>query len=326
MPIPFEDKTVKYVFEDTDMNGEKVGDYKPAFGHTNPETWKFMKDRYVVLRNFIPKDILTFALDTWKTIEHNEDLFDKVMRRENDITHNSPESSLRKSHGAPNTPMGVAMGRWLRDALDSKLDLHLRETYTYARKYERGAYLKAHIDRISCEVSATYCLDYQTDDGKPWKIWLKNDRNYAGDYDMEEMFEQTQGLPPRKRDDACKCLELYPGDVLIYQGPNIPHWRDTFVGDFSYHMFSHFHNVDGGIRRFCESTNSLMNRIGKDTVDPAALHIAVEYDGRDNRYQRVGPDDIRMQFDELLQKWDSLSAKEQQFWCNNFDNFNEVKD
>ena len=35
----------------------------------NDDTVKFIKDRYVVLRNVIPKEIITFALDTWKTIE-----------------------------------------------------------------------------------------------------------------------------------------------------------------------------------------------------------------------------------------------------------------
>ena len=39
-----------------------------------------------------------------------------------------------------------------------------------------------------------------------------------------------------------KSIELELGDVLLYQGPNIPHWRNTLVGDYSYHMFLHFFN------------------------------------------------------------------------------------
>ena len=29
----------------------------------------------------------------------------------------------------------------------------------------RGAYLSPHLDRPSCEISATLCLDYKSDDG-----------------------------------------------------------------------------------------------------------------------------------------------------------------
>ena len=36
--------------------------------------------------------------------------------------------------------------------------MDLRETYSYTRKYDRGAYLRAHTDRPSCEISATVCL------------------------------------------------------------------------------------------------------------------------------------------------------------------------
>ena len=42
--------------------------------------------------------------------------------------------------------------------------MDLRETYSYTSKYVRGAYLGSHTDRPSCEISATLCLDYLTDD------------------------------------------------------------------------------------------------------------------------------------------------------------------
>ena len=39
--------------------------------------------------------------------------------------------------------------------------MDLQETYSFSRKYERGAYLKAHADRPSCEISATLMFGLQ---------------------------------------------------------------------------------------------------------------------------------------------------------------------
>ena len=39
-------------------------------------------------------------------------------------------------------------------------------------------------------------------------------------------------------------MSLEPGDILLYQGPNIPHWRDYLLGEYSYHLFVHFFNAD----------------------------------------------------------------------------------
>ena len=76
--------------------------------------------------------------------------------------------------------------------------MDLVETYSYTRKYERGAYLTSHTDRPSCEISATLCLDYQTDDNKPWKIWLQNDENYLNFNDSKKLIEITQEYHQRE--------------------------------------------------------------------------------------------------------------------------------
>ena len=50
--VRFEDKTIEYIDKET---GEK--------GRTTPKTWKLMKDGYVVLKDFIPKEIIDFCMD-----------------------------------------------------------------------------------------------------------------------------------------------------------------------------------------------------------------------------------------------------------------------
>jgi hypothetical protein len=248
-------------------------------GWTNRETRDFHENRFVVLRNFIPKDIINMTLDTWKTIEANPDYKDAFFHREIETTNNSPKSSLGKSEGCYKFPPAVALHRWLRDNLRDVIDIELVETYSYTRTYDRGAYLKSHTDRPSCEISATICLDYKSDDNTPWKIWVQNDRNYIDDavHDQPSLFEISQKPVIGKR-EGCVAVSLEVGDVLLYQGPNIPHWRDTFLGDYSSHMFLHFINANSnmnGVSTFTKPSHAPNDR---------SQRSAFTYDGAENRY------------------------------------------
>lgn len=327
MPIREEDKTIQYIHSD--------GQTKKVMGETNRETWQFMKERYVVLRNFIPKDIINMCLDAWKTVEANEDWDNTIMYREtNDITHNTPLAKQNKSKGGYCTPWGVALHRWLKDALEDKIDLDLGETYSYTRKYERGAYLTAHTDRPSCEVSATLCLDYKTDDGTPWKIWLQNDQDYIDFHNNGELINITQGLPQRNRKNA-KCISLEVGDILLYQGPNIPHWRDTFVGDYSYHLFVHFYNRQSRLTRLPYAASNDKEKLGM--VGEVPPNCVLEFDGRGNRYNPADDNKkSRKDFYKFVQYWDReifddmnanrITENSRSDFCNNYDFLTKLED
>ena len=250
-------------------------------GWTTKETKDFYDNRFVVLRNFIPKDIINMTLDTWKTIEANPDYKDAFFHREIETTNNSPKSSLGKSEGCYKFPPAVALHRWLRDNLRDVIDIELVETYSYTRTYDRGAYLKSHTDRPSCEISATICLDYKSDDNTPWKIWVQNDRNYIDDavHDQPSLFEISQKPVIGKR-EGCVAVSLEVGDVLLYQGPNIPHWRDTFLGDYSSHMFLHFINANSNMNGIHEFKQP------KSAPNQRQQTSAFAYDGAENRYSK----------------------------------------
>lgn len=251
---------------------------------TNDLTKRFIRDRFIVLRDFIPKDIMTLTLDSWKTVENNPEYEDVFFTKEEDIIFDSPKDSLYKSSGAYCFPPAVALHRWLRDNLRGVLDFQLTETYSYTRKYARGAFLKSHTDRPSCEISATICLDYKTDDNTPWKIWVQNDQNYIDRLeDQEQIYRETQMLPHRERTGISVSLE--PGDVLLYQGPNIPHWRDYLLGDYSYHMFLHFIRSDTDMRHI-PNGDKFIKRVSNTAAGSAHTH-PLEYDGRKNRYDTL---------------------------------------
>ena len=213
MPVPFEDKTVEY-YMDVRVN-EDDEDTTRLRGKTNPETWQLMKNRYVVLRDFLPKHLIKFAMDTWRVDEERDGHY--TNQELHDITYKNPLSSRGTSKGGYCTPWGVALHGFIHNKLKDYIDMDLRETYSFTRKYERGAYLGTHVDRPSCEISATLCLDYKTDDNKPWKIWVRNDRNYAK-CPSEQIKEDSQDFNHRERpQNNCKAISLEPGDILSRQ-------------------------------------------------------------------------------------------------------------
>ena len=313
MPVPFEDKTVKYKMYDRVAK-------KWLTGSTNKHTWQFMKNKYVVFKNFLPKEMIQMSMDMWKTDELGEGFYTKQENR--DITYKNPQSSIGKSKGGYCTPWGVALHGFIHNKLKDYIDMDLRETYSYTRKYTRGAYLGTHTDRPSCEVSATLCLDYHTDDNTPWKIWLRNDKNYAG-IDAEKVKKETQDLTQRERlNNGFKSVSLKPGDIMLYQGPNIPHWRDYLLGDYSYHLFVHFFNADSrmdGIEGFHTGQNH--------DVYTAAAAYALDLDGRVNRWEtrdsEAQPDTDKMrkftEFNDIYYKSDYGSM------VNNYEHFELLK-
>jgi hypothetical protein len=319
--VPFEDRTVELVIEEELPNGKT----KKYPWKTNRITADFVKNRYVVLRNFVPKDIINFTMDCWKATEHKREVHNAIFKREErDITFNSPKNSIGKSDGAYSSPWGIALNRYLCDKLRGVLDIDIRETYSYTRKYDRGAYLSSHRDRPACEISTTVCLDYKTDDGKPWVIWVDNSKNWVDFEDTPTMQQETQGIPNRKRESVALSLEV--GDVLLYQGPNVAHWRDYLVGDYSYHIFSHFFNAEGMFSRHPKNrwTGEDTNLQSQITKYPMPL----EYDGRLSRYhtQDDAPDELKIAYKDFI---DSYEAKEyglRSEFSNNYGNFKETKE
>ena len=90
MPVPFEKKTVKYKTYDEQSD-------KYITGNTNQLTWSLMKDRYVVIKNFLPKEIIDMAMDMWRSDEEFGNAYLKTEQK--DITYKNPLSSIGKSDG-----------------------------------------------------------------------------------------------------------------------------------------------------------------------------------------------------------------------------------
>tara|TARA_Y100001980_G_C14456490_1_gene239282 strand:+ start:108 stop:689 length:582 start_codon:yes stop_codon:yes gene_type:complete len=89
--------------------------------------------------------------------------------------------------------------------------LDLIPTYSYARIYKKGDILHKHKDRPSCEISTTLTLG-----GDPWPIFLEG-----------------------------KQVDLDVGDMLIYEGCKLEHWREPFEGEHCGQVFLHYNDKKG---------------------------------------------------------------------------------
>ena len=90
-------------------------------------------------------------------------------------------------------------------------ELSLIPTYSYARLYKQGDILKRHKDRPSCEISTTIHLG-----GDKWPIFIEGNE-----------------------------FLLNIGDMLVYSGCELEHWREPFEGEICGQVFLHYNHVNG---------------------------------------------------------------------------------
>jgi hypothetical protein len=98
-------------------------------------------------------------------------------------------------------------------------------TYSFHRLYKKGDELKIHKDRPSCEISGTLCLGYNISNLENknwnWPMWVKDENN-----NEQEIF-------------------LEPGDMIIYKGCDMEHWRVPFTGINHAQVFFHYNEKNG---------------------------------------------------------------------------------
>ncbi len=102
--------------------------------------------------------------------------------------------------------------------MEKNTGLRLQPNYSYARIYKTGHVLERHKDRLSCEISTTLNLG-----GDPWPIYLEPSGR-----------EGMNGLK----------VDLNPGDMLIYRGMDLEHWREPFQGSECVQVFLHYNDVN----------------------------------------------------------------------------------
>ena len=192
----------------------------------------FKKNKYVVIKQAIPKDLAAFVANYFLI---KKQVYD-TCRQTRFI---SPyETLLGEYEGAdgqiPHTYSSysdMAMETLMlkcQPVMEKITGLKLAPAYTFARIYKHGDVLKRHKDRFSCEISTTLNLG-----GDPWSIYLSPNENV--------------GLPDGKKitvESKAKGIkvDLKPGDMLVYRGCELEHWRNKFKGKECIQAFLHYNN------------------------------------------------------------------------------------
>jgi hypothetical protein len=116
--------------------------------------------------------------------------------------------------------------------MQKKTGLKLVPTYSYCRLYRTGNILKRHKDRPSCEISTTLNLG-----GDSWPILIDptGSDNVIDEYKNIHKPGAPKGVE----------VNLKPGDMLIYSGCDLEHWREPFQGKLCGQVFLHYNHADG---------------------------------------------------------------------------------
>ena len=194
----------------------------------------FKKNKYQVIRGAISKEIAALAY-TYLQISAEADLW----MLNNGVTHDG--NKLVGNFNDPQVPNSYAKysDRLMEtllvktiDVMQKKTGLKLVPTYSYTRLYRKGNILRRHKDRPSCEISTTLNLG-----GDNWPIFI----DPTGSNNVIDEYKNIHkpGAPPGVE------ITLEPGDMLMYSGCELEHWRKPFQGKLCGQVFLHYNHADG---------------------------------------------------------------------------------
>ena len=178
-----------------------------------------MKNNYKVIRQAITKELADFIYSYFLMKR-------KVARKMYDeryISQSNYDYGVWNDEQIPETYShyaDIAMETLLQNLqpkMEEETGLKLTPTYSYARIYKKGDILKRHKDRYSCEVSTTLNLG-----GDDWPIYLEP----SGE-------EGKEGIK----------VDMQPGDMLVYKGCDVEHWREAFEGENCGQVFLHYNDA-----------------------------------------------------------------------------------
>ena len=196
----------------------------------------FKTKKYQVIRQALPKGLANFIFNYMMLQRDAVDL----MMKNNKVNPANPFMGTRTDNQIPGAYSKYA--DWVMETLlmymipimKAKTGLELIPTYTYTRLYEKGNILHRHKDRPSCEVSTTLHLG-----GDEWPIFLDPtgaDNILSG---RETTTVVKPGAPKGVR------VDLKVGDMLIYSGCELEHWREPFQGNVCSQVFLHYNHANG---------------------------------------------------------------------------------
>lgn len=180
----------------------------------------FKKNKYCLVKKVLSDEIINFMFDYLiqkRTVA-------KILFFKNYI---SPFEKMHGTFGDPQVKDAYSiygdvavdlMLLKLQKIMEKNTGKKLYPTYSYSRVYKKGNVLEKHVDRPSCEISAT--LNWG---GDLWPIFIKSNNK-----DVK--------------------IDLHPGDILIYKGEELEHWREPFNKKLCVQSFLHYNDMNNHYR------------------------------------------------------------------------------
>jgi hypothetical protein len=166
----------------------------------------FKKNGYCLIKSAISNELRDFVTQYA--------LFDEMQ----DFNPENETQQVPGTHTKYGDPAMETLLLLLNSIIEKSTGLTLHPTYSYYRVYRPGDVLKIHNDREACEISATLCLNHSYDiKDYSWPIFM-----------------------------AGAEVHLKPGDMVIYRGCDLNHWRDKFdiLDADAWQVQGFFHYVD----------------------------------------------------------------------------------
>ena len=196
----------------------------------------FKTKKYQVIRQALSKELANFIFNYMMLQRDAVDL----MVKNNKVNPANPFIGTRTDQQIPGAYSKYA--DWVMETLlmfmipimKAKTGMELLPTYSYTRLYEKGNILHRHKDRSSCEISTTLHLG-----GDEWPIHM----DPTGANNILSGRETTTIVKP----GAPKGIrvDLKVGDMLIYAGCELEHWREPFQGNVCSQVFLHYNHAKG---------------------------------------------------------------------------------
>jgi len=182
--------------------------------------YNFKKDNFCVIEKAISTDLAIFLYNYFSM---QKQVYDTCIKER----YISPFETMIGYYESPNEQIPNTYSQYanmafetlllkLQPVMEKTTGLKLYPNYTYARIYKPGDELKRHKDRFSCEISTTLNLG-----GDKWPIFIE---------------------PSQKKGMKGVSVNLQPGDMLVYRGNILEHWREPFKGKDCAQVFLHYNN------------------------------------------------------------------------------------
>ena len=207
----------------------------------------FKKKKYQVIRGALSKELANFIFNYMML---QRDAVDFMMKN----NRLNPANPFIGKRNDPQIPGAYSKySDWVMETLlqymipvmKEKTGIGLIPTYSYTRLYEKGNILHRHKDRPSCEISTTLHLG-----GDPWPIFLDPS---GADFVIGARDKEDGAYSeiPQTKPGAPKGIQvdLKVGDMLIYSGCELEHWREPFQGNVCSQVFLHYNHANGSFAK-----------------------------------------------------------------------------